>query len=343
MRWKFSIRATRALRTRRSRRGELWQGHGPKSRVVGPAGGLLIASMALVFSSVPASAAETQRPSVVPKARIAVLDFDFAESNRSAVREKVQSDLLTTKINTALVSSRRFDVVERQSLDLVLTEGKFSRSMLADPAQAARLGKLVSASYVVLGEISVMEVGGEKSRVPYVERWKGEVAGVMVLDFRVVNVKTGKIERAAKVEASLRQTTRIDSAADSVTPGMLFYEDLQREAAEKTASKIVSSVFPLKVSKFDAGVAYLNAGEGTGIDVGDLYIVQEMGEEIFDPDSGDSLGRVERPVAVIEVTAVEEKRSKARSIGSHGPLSVGMICRRATAAEAQAFLSGGGQ
>lgn len=58
----------------------------------------------------------------------------------------------------------------------------------------------------------------------------------------------------------------------------------------------------------------INKGSSDGITIGDKFIIYRLGEEIIDPDSGESLGALEEVLAKVEATHVQEKITTAISI-----------------------------
>src|ERR1017187_314647 len=228
---------------------------------------------ALLLSTFAEGAVPRSAPqgSASPKERptIAVLDFTFAKTNRIEGREKIKTDVLTERVKTSLIASRKFDVVERQELDAALTELKFAKSSVADHSQALRTGKLAHADFLVQGTINVLEVRTNTRTVPYVDQVKAEVVGTMVSDARIIDVARGVNVFAGRVETSQRFGTAVSNPSEDVTPSELFYEDLLRGHAEAIAAKIMESVFPLKVVEVQDNFIYLNRGEGSGLKVGD--------------------------------------------------------------------------
>lgn len=61
----------------------------------------------------------------------------------------------------------------------------------------------------------------------------------------------------------------------------------------------------------DRGRLALNVGASSGVEQGDIFVVFEEGAEVVDPDSGESLGRIERVKATVSVVHVQEKLSLA--------------------------------
>jgi TolB-like protein len=64
-------------------------------------------------------------------------------------------------LTDALVNQNRFQVVERDKLDLILQEQKLSRTELIDRSTALRLGKLVVAQSIITGSIIETRTGIE--------------------------------------------------------------------------------------------------------------------------------------------------------------------------------------
>ncbi|MDZ4776340.1 MAG: hypothetical protein SGJ23_06100 [Alphaproteobacteria bacterium] len=57
----------------------------------------------------------------------------------------------------------------------------------------------------------------------------------------------------------------------------------------------------------------LNAGEADGVKVGMTFVVFSIGDEIVDPDTGESLGHLEIVKGRVRVSHVQAKISTARS------------------------------
>ncbi|UCF64789.1 MAG: hypothetical protein JSW33_02845 [bacterium] len=98
---------------------------------------------------------------------------------------------------TALVNSGRFTVVERNEavMENLLKEQALGMSGVVDPTTAARVGQLLGASGVIIGEVSefgirktgsFVGIGGQKT-----------ITTRVVIDARLVDVETGRILMAA--------------------------------------------------------------------------------------------------------------------------------------------------
>src|ERR1700689_1016669 len=113
----------------------------------------LAANSAGVTASVPA--AQTPAPR---KKLVAVCDFDFAtvQSSSSAMFGsnidvgKGISDLL---INY-LLKDGTYRVIDRENIDKILKEQNFSNSDRANPATAAKIGKILGVDTIIIGDVT---------------------------------------------------------------------------------------------------------------------------------------------------------------------------------------------
>src|ERR1700739_265405 len=109
---------------------------------------LVLASM-LVF----ASTASAQN-----KTRVAVMNFEYGtvQTGVSGVFGtnvdvgKGIADMLVDR----LVKDGSYSVIERKELDKVLGEQNFSNSNRADPSSAAKIGKVLGVSAIIIGSIT---------------------------------------------------------------------------------------------------------------------------------------------------------------------------------------------
>src|SRR5579872_1538199 len=109
--------------------------------------------------SLPASSqdAPKRRP------RIAVLDFDYGTvQTASAALFGTNVDVgkgIVDLLVTGLVKDGTYSVIERKALDKILAEQNFSNSDRANPASAAKIGKILGLDAIIVG--SITEFGNE--------------------------------------------------------------------------------------------------------------------------------------------------------------------------------------
>jgi Curli production assembly/transport component CsgG/Glucodextranase, domain B len=63
-------------------------------------------------------------------------------------------DTVYDRLFNALINQKRFELVERQQLEVILRELKLSQTELVDEATAARIGKIVAAEGILIGAVT---------------------------------------------------------------------------------------------------------------------------------------------------------------------------------------------
>ncbi len=193
-----------------------------------------------------ADEADVARTGQLPlKGRYAVLNFETADFGQTfsqgwwgGARPQLSNsvaDMLTGELARA-----GFDVVERARMKDILAEQGLAKEGVLDPETAVRAGKLLGAKYLVLGTVAdwgMRERGISGLRLPDPLRsGKTTQVGVgvaiarAVLDFRVVDVETGRVVTADHTEGS---ETRANLTFDSG-----WYQVLSLKDSEWWSSQI---------------------------------------------------------------------------------------------------------
>jgi TolB-like protein len=138
----------------------------------------MLRSLAFAFLCL-VSVAATAAPDTSAKLKptIAVLTFDY--TGKDATLEPLREGLAQMLISD-VPSFANVNVVERSRLNALLQEQKLGRSGKVDASTAARIGKLLGARFLVLGNFF-------------------DLGPSLRIDARVVEVETGKIVRAVGV------------------------------------------------------------------------------------------------------------------------------------------------
>src|SRR5574341_1908761 len=123
-----------------------------------------VSLLLLAFSVVLADTAWAQDTAAKPprKKRVAVFDFDYG-TVRSGVAALFGTDVDVGKgigdlIVKRLVQDGTYSVIERKALDKILAEQNFSTSDRANPASAAKIGKILGLDAMIIG--SITQFGG---------------------------------------------------------------------------------------------------------------------------------------------------------------------------------------
>lgn len=169
-------------------------------------------------------------------AKMAVLRFDLAGVSNSGDL----ADRTASQLQSELMKKTKFDFVDRQAIDKVLSENKFAKLDEAAPDQYTQIGQLLVADYLVSGtitrfrseEISVDNslTGGNSKR--YVGKLEGHV--------RVVRVKDGVVMFSEPVSISFKKTD-IPVAERKDWTARDYEDAIIQRAVEKTAAAIEKS------------------------------------------------------------------------------------------------------
>lgn len=242
------------------------------------------------------------------KPTIAVLDFTVestavklsANSSSVEIGPGGTTSFLSSDLITALVETRKFDVVERERLNDVTREKQFAN---LTAGEAMELGKLLKADYLIVGKLELIEVSETNTPIPYTNLEKHFVSGRLIVNMRVVDSTTGKIVSAKK----LNKTAKKESGT-----ALAFLDTLKGVAVKDLVNDVLSAVFPIKVVSVTGDEVLINRGsEWTGFSAGQEGRVYIQGDVITDPDTNEELGRQETPIAIIKVVEILEKFTKA--------------------------------
>ncbi|MGR3310639.1 MAG: CsgG/HfaB family protein [Candidatus Brocadiales bacterium] len=284
-----------------------------------------------VFASVLISYVVLSYSSFADRPTIAVRDFKsvtksivIGEEYFSFKWGAEQTNLLTSDFITTLVNTRKFDVLERERMNAIIEELKLGETEYVSPEQAIKMGQLAQADYFVMGQIELIEANQNKYQIPYSNHWQTEARGRMVVNMRIVDVRSGKIVTAKKVNVIEVQKS---SSRDPITP-LSFMERLKEKTVNILVNEVVEGVFPTKIINVVGNQVFLNRGRGAFFRVGDIMKVYNLGEELIDPDTQESLGSTEIEVGRIKITEIQPKFSKAQIVeGQVELISKGAICR----------------
>ncbi len=239
------------------------------------------------------------------------------------------SDMLTT----ALVASKRFIVLERQNFDDIAKENQLSRTGEFNPATAIAAGRLLGAQVIVRGSITELsvkrsgtEAGIDVSNV--LSFGMAQAESKVALDLKIVDATTGQVLESVRAEGkavSKGQALKLTKA--DIKIGLAAFENSPlgkavRAAVEDGVRKIVSRTqqvpWEAKIAEVQTEnglTLFLNVGEDSGLQIGDILEVVRLGAEITDPDTGLVLGKVEtKKLGQLRVTELQKNLTLALPI-----------------------------
>jgi len=300
------------------------------------------------------------------KKRIAIIDFEYG-TVRSGVAGLFGTDVDVGKgicdlLVKHLVRDGSYTLIERRALDKILAEQNFSTSDRANPATAAKIGKILGLDAIVVGSITqfgnetketkVGGVGGAIGGFGLGGFGKKKSKAIVSIDARLIDVDTGEILAVAdgKGESKRESTSLLGGGgswhgfgAGGVDFGSSdFQETIIGEAVKLAVEQLSTNVITAKdklqvrtvvveglVAAVEGDSVILNVGAKAGLKVGDQLSIERVSKEIKDPATGKVIRRMSSKIGVIQVTEVDEVSAVAKIISGSG-LKVGDLAKTVT-------------
>jgi curli biogenesis system outer membrane secretion channel CsgG len=264
-------------------------------------------AVAVVFFYSLASSAVAQNKPIVAVSNIESSFRDYDTSN------------IQTAIETAIVQSGKYSLMERGRLDELLAEQGKSASGLV--AGSGELGGFDGIDYLIYG--SVTNVSLSAKNLLLVQQCEARFA----IDIRVVDVQSGEI----RLTKSVSESDDVATSQNNQDPcrGVTFasLSGLADDAARDIIEAMSQALFPVKIAKVSDDLVYLNYGEGF-LRNGELLKIASLGEGFLDPDTGEVLGAEETLIAIVQVEDLRAKYSIANIILQNGDLNIGDVANR---------------
>jgi curli biogenesis system outer membrane secretion channel CsgG len=300
------------------------------------------------------------------KKRVAVFDFDYATVKSytdglfgtSVDVGKGVADLLVKN----LVMDGTYSVIERKALDKILAEQNFSTSDRANPASAAKIGKILGLDAIIVGSITQF---GNETKNTKIGGGGGGFGGYGIggfghkdskanvqLDARLVDIDTAEILGVAEGKGeSKRSSTSLlggggnwhgfggggadfgssDFQQTIIGEAVKAATDQMTAGVIAAAPKLQARVIKVEglVAAVDGGQIVLNVGAKTGIKVGDHMSVERVTSTIKDPATGAVLRKMTTKLGELEVTDVDDISAVCKPVSGTG-FKVGDVAKTVT-------------
>jgi len=290
---------------------------------------LLCVSFAVISACAPSKSVKRQHAMTVketekveskytgPKRRIGVVEFENKTAYGKGRLGNAASDILITE----LVKSGKFIVVERGRMKKLLEEQKFQSQGFVDANTAARVGKILGLEAVVIGAVSQFGVKTEGHDY-LLKQGKRQTAEVTV-EIRVVDVETGRVLLADSGKGVVKR--KWGSFLGMGTKGgydETIEGDALRAAIVQFVDNIINQInkkpWSCLIADADGNELYLNAGQDSGLEVGQRLKCYHLGAPIRDPSSNLIIGHRERYIGEAKIV---------RYCGQSGDCSVANIVK----------------
>jgi curli biogenesis system outer membrane secretion channel CsgG len=263
-----------------------------------------------------------------PKRRIGVVNFENKAPYAQARIGNTATDILITE----LTKSGKFIVVERDKMDKILDEQKLGQTGAIDPTTAARVGKILGLNAIVTGSISQFGVKSEGKDF-LVTQSKQQIVECTV-DIRVVDAETGQVLLADSGKGIARKASgKVLGMGNQSKYDETLEGEALRAAIVKFTDNIISQVnkkaWSCRVAAVEDGVVYLNAGQESGIEVGQKLRVFSQGREIKDPTTGLVIGNTEKEIGALKVSSYFGDNGSVAAVISGAVPQPSALCRLA--------------
>jgi len=225
-----------------------------------------------------------------PKLRVGVVNFQNNTPRRVRGLETAATNILTTMLH----ETGNFIVIPQQDMQSILSQQKLGASGVINASTAAQMGKVLGLNAILTGSITSYAELVEGSNT-FITQSKTQIAKVGV-DYRIVDTTTGVQLFASHGTGEFRKESggilgfgSKSSHDTSLKDGAL--RDALGKAMNKITGQLTSDLWAGRIAQVKGKNVYINAGKVTGLQLGDLLAVQELGEEIIDPQTGVSIGR----------------------------------------------------
>jgi len=264
--------------------------------------------------------ASTIAAPVMAQPRVAVMNFENNSTWRywgDRLGEAAADELVTQLFRTGA-----FSVIERSQLAAVLAEQDLGASGAVDSLTAARIGQLLGAQLILTGSITQFSI--ESRRGGFRRLGASVSTAESIVDVRLVDTSTGEILLAESGEGTKRfgggffgsanyeQEFDAGTAQEALRPAVEIVVSRLADQANRFAD-LAPVTPPAQIVGSNNGSFYTNQGENYGIQIGQLYRVLRVIDEIKDAD-GTVLDRITDQVGVMEVTRVLSQSAICRVV-----------------------------
>ena len=263
-----------------------------------------------------------------------------------------QANAYQQMIETAVASTGKFRVIERR-LGGVLAEQQGAKAGLHTSNTPGKIGGFEGADFLIEASITTGQaaqksnLGASLGRSMLGNMLTGNrsmqncsnAVATLGIDVKITDASTGQIRYATRI------TEQQQSAAScGASQAQVDLTALLRSAADKTATGLVTSMYPIMIAAVQPdGAIVLNYGEGA-VQLGAIMAVHSKGQDIRDSQTGDVIGSNETTLGLIKISEVLPRLSRAvpESQFASAP-AVGSLVRPATSDEIARFAPRGGK
>lgn len=256
---------------------------------------------------------EKGRPKIVVVLPKTLLQrYPVGESNVSS--EEV-ARAVRGRLSDILTQTRRFIVLDREFGDDVQAEIDHIDSGNVRAQDTARIGQQLATDLLLIPTIERFEYPKSVRKLRMSDRELVSYSGGGRITLRLINASTGQVVMSRSFEHKLLDAE--PSTMPRVIDGKSMAAGMMDALSAQIGGAIVTEIFPVSVVALNGDQVVLSQG-GESLQVGQRWKAVYLGEELKDPQTGNSLGRSETPVGTIHIDRVAAQIS-------YGTLEEGLL------------------
>lgn len=236
---------------------------------------------------------------------VVYVDHFIPVKGENCVIKDSDVQVLQDRIIGNVVSSRKYEVVERENLEKVQKELKLVDAGMTE-GNAPDSNQLKAAGYIIYGKVIQFRNYANQATV-------GDVTvtmlkGTVELQIRIVNIATSRqlAAKTIKKEISKRQSNAIASSQNLMLEVMTEALDL---AAKDVVLKLNEIAFPTYIT--DADGKYVTANiSAEQVAVGEIWKIWRRRGKKFDPETNEQDGYREKEMGLARVKYPGPKETK---------------------------------
>ena len=227
-----------------------------------------------------------------PKLRVGVVNFQNKTPSRVLGICEAAADIL----GTILQNTDRFIVSPQQDMESILSQQRMGATGAINPDTAAEMGKVLGLNAIVTGAVTAYSEAEEGTDY-LVAKSKKQIARVTV-DYRIVDTTTG-VQLMADSGAGIysKSASRVLGMGAKAGYDPDLRDGALRDALTKAMVNMMQKLGTKKwngrIAQIDGESLYINAGQRSGLNVGDKLKVFRSGKDIIDPVTKMKLGTTE--------------------------------------------------
>lgn len=246
---------------------------------------------------------------------------------------KFDLDNFLTMLQTALVKTRRFEIIERAALDKILEEQDLAQAGFINPDTGAVSGFIRGVDYLLIGTVTKCGMVRNPKKLGNYEQMETIIE--LGIDFRLTDVTTGRIVLSDFVEVNDKALSAVSGGSySSVSSTDNYVENATRKATLQGAFLIANAIDPVQITDVNHSKKIVKINYGNGfIEPNQIYRIFPNSESGDSWDSGfDEIGKVKIKTVTPQYTIAEIIEGEISNFVS------GCLCQKVTPDEEKKYL-----